>query len=133
MKIAVASCTKLQQTNPQQVWSEIQNERPDVLLLTGDNIYLDHDNHKDPAKLREELQRLYAAQLAEQILPRCSPTYAHVAEICWPFTMTMISWGTIATGAITIQRCVKWHGMSSFARSLQFKPAPTFTHISNRT
>ena len=65
MKIAVASCTKLQQTNPQQVWSEIQNERPDVLLLTGDNIYLDHDNHKDAAKLREELQRLYTAQLAE--------------------------------------------------------------------
>ena len=65
MKIAVASCTKLQQINPQPVWSEIQIERPDVLLLTGDNVYLDHDNHKDPAKLREELQRLFAAQLAE--------------------------------------------------------------------
>ncbi len=65
MKIAVASCIKLQQTYPQPVWSEIQNERPDILLLTGDNVYLDHDNHKDPAKLRAELQRLYAAQLAE--------------------------------------------------------------------
>jgi alkaline phosphatase D len=60
-----ASCCKLQQTNPQPVWKEIQDERPDVLLLLGDNIYLDHDHHSDPAALQQELRRLYDAQLAE--------------------------------------------------------------------
>ena len=65
MKIAVASCTKLQQTHPQPVWDEIRNEHPDALVLLGDNIYLDHDHHADPALLRAELDRLYAAQFAE--------------------------------------------------------------------
>jgi alkaline phosphatase D len=65
MKIVAASCCKLQTTNPQPVWREIQAERPDALLLLGDNIYLDHDAHDDPAALSAELRRLYAAQLAE--------------------------------------------------------------------
>lgn len=47
MKLAVASCSKLQQVNPQPVWSEIKAEKPDVLLLLGDNIYLDHDHHSN--------------------------------------------------------------------------------------
>lgn len=65
MKIAVTSCAKLQQTNPQPVWSEIRQECPDALLLIGDNIYLDHDNHSNAERLRDELRRLYSAQLAE--------------------------------------------------------------------
>lgn len=65
MKIAVASCTKIQQIEHQPVWSEILKEKPDVLLLLGDNIYLDHGHHSDPVKLQEELQQLYAAQFAE--------------------------------------------------------------------
>ena len=65
VKIAAASCANIQQINPQPVWSEIRAERPDVLLLLGDNIYLDHDHHSSPDKLRRELQRLYAAQLGE--------------------------------------------------------------------
>ncbi|MSO99610.1 MAG: hypothetical protein EXR07_00960 [Acetobacteraceae bacterium] len=65
MKLAVASCAKLQDTNPQPVWAEIQARRPDVLLLLGDNIYLSHDNHDEPAGLTAELQALYAAQFAE--------------------------------------------------------------------
>lgn len=65
MKIVAASCCKLQQTNPQPVWKEIQDESPDVLLLLGDNIYLDHDHHSDPVALRNELRRFYDAQLAE--------------------------------------------------------------------
>jgi alkaline phosphatase D len=65
MKLAVASCSKLQQVHPQPVWLEIQQEQPDALLLLGDNIYLDHDQHSDPARLASELRRLYDAQLAE--------------------------------------------------------------------
>ena len=63
--IAAASCANIQQVNPQPVWSEIRAERPDVLRLLGDNIYLDYDRHSSPDKLRREIQRLYAAQLAE--------------------------------------------------------------------
>lgn len=64
-KIAFASCAKIQDTSPQPVWAEIQAERPDVLLLLGDNIYLDHNNHGNPQSLAEELAQLYRRQLAE--------------------------------------------------------------------
>jgi alkaline phosphatase D len=47
------------------VWAEIDAENPDVLLLLGDNVYLDHDGHGDPASLAAELRALYARQLAE--------------------------------------------------------------------
>jgi alkaline phosphatase D len=71
MKLAVASCAKLQSTNPQPVWSEIQAERPDVLLLLGDTVYLSHDRHDDPKALGAELRVLYGAQMAE-------PNFAHL-------------------------------------------------------
>lgn len=65
MKIAAASCTKIQQIDPQPVWAEIQAEQPDILLLLGDNVYLDRDDHTDPDLLRQELEALYDRQLAE--------------------------------------------------------------------
>ncbi len=65
MKIAFGSCSKLQDTNPQPVWDEIRAEKPDALLLLGDNIYLDHNNHTVAADLSAELKGLYAAQSAE--------------------------------------------------------------------
>jgi alkaline phosphatase D len=65
MKIAVASCCKLRSVDPQPVWQDIRKEKPDVLLLTGDNVYLDHDRHSDPGDLAAELRQKYAAQLAE--------------------------------------------------------------------
>jgi alkaline phosphatase D len=65
MKIAVVSCVKLQQVNPQPAWALIRAEQPDVLLLLGDNVYLDHDHLVFAADLSAELKSLYAAQLAE--------------------------------------------------------------------
>lgn len=65
MKLAIASCCKLQQVTPQPVWSEIRAEQPDALLLLGDNVYLDHDHHSNPLALAAELQTLYRAQFAE--------------------------------------------------------------------
>jgi alkaline phosphatase D len=65
MKIVAASCCKVQQVNPQPVWAEIQAERPDALVLLGDNVYLNHDQHSDPDRLGRELRELYALQLAE--------------------------------------------------------------------
>lgn len=65
MKIAIASCAKLIQAPSQPAWQEIQAEQPDVLMLLGDTVYLQHDNHLDPAKLREELAQLYKKQFAE--------------------------------------------------------------------
>lgn len=65
MKIAAASCCKLQHFASQPVWDEIRAERPDALILLGDNVYLDHDFHSDPNKLAAELRTLYAQQKAE--------------------------------------------------------------------
>lgn len=65
MKILFCSCCKLQSFTPQPVWGKIQQERPDALLLLGDNVYLDHDQHGDPKKLSAELQQKYANQFAE--------------------------------------------------------------------
>lgn len=65
MKIAVASCIKIQQTNPQPVWQEIQREEPDVLLLLGDTIYLEHNHHVDAEELRAELRSRYDEQFRE--------------------------------------------------------------------
>ncbi|MES9969217.1 MAG: alkaline phosphatase D family protein, partial [Candidatus Thiodiazotropha sp.] len=65
MKIVAASCSKIQQIDPQPVWSTIKEEEPDVLMLLGDNIYLDRNRHKDPNKLRKELRELYSRQVNE--------------------------------------------------------------------
>ncbi len=65
MRLVMASCAKLQQIDPQPVWAEIRDLRPDVLLLLGDTVYLDHDRHDDPAALAAELRQLYAAQFAD--------------------------------------------------------------------
>ena len=65
MKLAVASCAKIQDINPQPVWAEIRDEKPDALLLLGDNVYLDHNNHDEPQGLVAELKQRYAAQFAE--------------------------------------------------------------------
>lgn len=65
MKIVAASCCKLQQIKSQPVWADIRAMQPDVLLLLGDTVYLDHDRHQDPVELGAELAGLYQRQLAE--------------------------------------------------------------------
>lgn len=65
MKLIAASCNKLQDISPQPIWAQLQAERPDVLLLHGDNVYLQHNQHDDPLLLAAELRGLYDAQLAE--------------------------------------------------------------------
>ena len=65
MKLVAASCSRLQSVNPQPVWAEIEAEKPDALLLLGDNVYLDEDRHDDPARLAADLRALYQRQLAE--------------------------------------------------------------------
>lgn len=64
-RLAVASCSQIQEVPSQPVWADIQAGRPDALLLLGDTVYLDRDDHDDPAALAQELDRLYAAQRAE--------------------------------------------------------------------
>ncbi len=39
MKIAFASCSKIQDQKVQPAWKAIEDERPDHLLLLGDNVY----------------------------------------------------------------------------------------------
>jgi phosphodiesterase/alkaline phosphatase D-like protein len=62
MKIAVASCAKVQSLPIQPAWKDIQAAQPDVLLLLGDNIYLEHNSHNDPGQLSSELRSLYERQ-----------------------------------------------------------------------
>lgn len=65
MKIAVASCAKVQSLANQPAWADMQAEQPDALLLLGDNIYLGRDSHSDATALADELRGLYARQLAQ--------------------------------------------------------------------
>lgn len=66
MTIAAASCAKIQQTPVQSVWKDIAEANPDGLVLLGDNIYLENDNHLNPQKLQTELRKLYTRQFNEQ-------------------------------------------------------------------
>ena len=65
MKLAAASCAKLRDVNPQTAWTEMLHERPNVLLLLGDNVYLNNDGHTSPAALAAELCLRYQEQRAE--------------------------------------------------------------------
>ena len=65
LRMVFCSCCKVQSVADQPGWSAIRAEQPDVLVLLGDNVYLDHDHHSDPDKLRSELRSLYARQFAE--------------------------------------------------------------------
>ena len=65
MKVAAASCAKVQSLPSQPAWAEIQAEQPDVLLLLGDNIYLDRDGHTESDALATELRSLYLRQFAQ--------------------------------------------------------------------
>ncbi len=64
-KLALASCSKIQDLPLQPAWADIQAQQPDALLLLGDNVYLDHDQHQQPGPLAAELDALYARQFAE--------------------------------------------------------------------
>ncbi len=65
MKLAAASCSKIQDVSPQPAWDEIRAARPDALLLLGDNVYLEHDQHQDPQRLADDLRQCYARQRAD--------------------------------------------------------------------
>jgi len=66
MRLAFCSCCKIQSVERQPTWALIQHEQPDALLLLGDNIYLEHDQHIDPEKLATELSQHYGRQKQEK-------------------------------------------------------------------
>jgi hypothetical protein len=65
VKLVFCSCSKIQSVSEQPSWIRIQAERPDALLLLGDTVYLDHDQHVDAAKLGEDLRNNHRLQHAE--------------------------------------------------------------------
>lgn len=65
VRLIVASCCKIQERPQQPVWAEIQALAPDAVLLLGDQVYLERDDHHDPVALRQSLDALYQRQLAE--------------------------------------------------------------------
>ena len=60
MKIAFASCAKIQDYPEQPAWKMIEDEQPDLLLLLGDNVYA-RNRTPDLA----DLERRYKEQLRE--------------------------------------------------------------------
>ena len=60
MKVAFASCAKIQWFPDQPAWGKIEAENPDYLLLLGDNVYAPN-NHLDLA----ELEQRYKEQAEE--------------------------------------------------------------------
>ncbi len=64
-KLAFASCARMQDLPLQPAWDEIRAERPDALLLLGDNVYLNENRHGSAAALAAELRERYRLQLAE--------------------------------------------------------------------
>ena len=65
MKIAFASCAKVQDFSAQAAWDEIRARRPDALLVVGDKVCLDRDDHVDAQDLGAELRTLYQRQFAQ--------------------------------------------------------------------
>ncbi len=65
VKIAFASCAKLQSLAVQPGWSDIEAASPDVLLLLGDTVYLDRNDHDDPTELAADLCERFREQFAE--------------------------------------------------------------------
>ena len=80
--IAAASCANIQQVNPQPVWSEIRAERPDVLLLLGDNIYATRLLTNCGAKFSAYTPRNWPNLTGWP----CSQIYRHAARHCSPLT-----------------------------------------------
>jgi len=60
IKIAIASCCKIQNVRSQPVWSDIESEDPDLLLLLGDNVYMNNSRWDHVGMVRR-----YQEQLAE--------------------------------------------------------------------
>jgi len=65
MKLVAASCADISRVEEQPAWAEIQAERPDILLLLGDTVYLARDDHVDARALADELRSLYERQFAQ--------------------------------------------------------------------
>ena len=65
MKIAIASCAKVQDLSAPAAWDEIRARRPDALLVLGDKFYLDRNDLVEAQALGAELRTLYQRQFAQ--------------------------------------------------------------------
>lgn len=65
MKVAFASCARIQDLALQPAWDDIRECQPDVLLLLGDTVFLDRNDHDNPRMLAEALRSLYERQFAQ--------------------------------------------------------------------
>lgn len=75
MKIAFTSCTRIEDFPEQPRWLDILEEDPDILILLGDNIYMDYGlwgaepigrpKHYSPEKFDRIQQGKYEKQMAE--------------------------------------------------------------------
>ena len=59
-RIAITSCCRGHSFDEQPVWADIEEEKPDLLLLLGDQIYMNNHEWR-----HWELDKYYQMQLAE--------------------------------------------------------------------
>ena len=65
MKIAIASCAKIHKQEVQPAWAAIADEKPDLLLLLGDNVY-GGTFTQSWKRFHKKLEDRYKKQLQEQ-------------------------------------------------------------------
>lgn len=69
-KIAIASCCKIQMVPDQSGWKDIEDENPDLLLLLGDNVYMNNGkwDHKGMEKrYKQQMKDPYFASLIKKV------------------------------------------------------------------
>lgn len=79
MKIAFTSCLLAQRFDRQPVWQRIQAADPDVLLLLGDNIYLDIDAAPRRMQDNEFAEHCHARYQAQLAVPEFDALLRHMA------------------------------------------------------
>ena len=66
-KIAFSSCAV--QDRPQPIWTQISNEKPDLMIMMGDNIYATKDDKKTQIEMYKQLAQIPEYKKARESIP----------------------------------------------------------------
>ena len=66
-KIAFSSCAV--QDRPQPIWTQITNEKPDLMIMMGDNIYATKDDKRTQIEMYKQLAQIPEYKKARESIP----------------------------------------------------------------
>ena len=66
-KIAFGSCAD--QTKPQPIWQQVTNEKPDLMIMMGDNIYASKEETKNQIEQYKKLAAIPEYKKAREMIP----------------------------------------------------------------